>query len=337
MELVTEPVIHTAQQAASFARELQLLLRTLEVSYANMEKGEMRVEANISVSKNKGELGTKVEVKNLNSFKSVERAIEFEVKRQTALIEAGEKVVQETRGWDENKEATFSQRIKEEAADYRYFPEPDLPKLKLSELPEFSREVLEKTLPELPSAKRARLSKSYGLTEEAVELYVTDARLCSFFETVVVLFENENDRAKLAKLASNYILNNLVAQRDTLEKHVTEYVTPEAFSEIVLLAHGGEISSNGAVSLIQRVIQNEGSDVPVRALAEAEGLLQQNDEGALGQIIDKILSENAAVVAEYKAGKEQALQFLVGQGMKESRGSANPSKLKELIQANIRG
>ncbi len=336
MELVTEPVIHTAQQAGDFARELQLLLRTLEVSHANMEKGEMRVEANISVSKNKGELGTKVEVKNLNSFRAVERAIDFEIKRQIALIEAGERVVQETRGWDENKEVTFSQRLKEEAADYRYFPEPDLPKLKISELPEFSHDALRATLPELPNAKRERLKESYGLSEEAIELYVSDVRLATFFEAVVNLFENAQDRTKLAKLTSNYVLNNLVAQRDVLENHVTEYITPQTFSEIIILAHDGDISSNGAVSLIQYVIRNGNSDKKaVRSLAEQEGLLQQSDEGALGQIVDTVLAENEAVVAEYKAGKEQALQYLVGQGMKASRGSANPGKLKELMQAKI--
>ena len=154
MELVTEPVIHDAQTASLFAQELQTLLRTLGVSDANMEKGEMRVEANISVSQNKT-LGVKVEVKNLNSFKAVEKAIEFETRRHIAAIEKGEEIVQETRGWDENKQTTFSQRKKENADDYRYFPDPDIPKLHISKIEAFSKENLKASLPELPSEKRS--------------------------------------------------------------------------------------------------------------------------------------------------------------------------------------
>ena len=155
MELVTEPVIHSAQQAGAFARELQTLLRYLGAGEANMEKGEMRVEANISISTD-ATLGTKVEVKNLNSFRSVERAIAYEIARQSKLLEEGGTVMQETLGWDEAKQATYVQRKKEQAHDYRYFPDPDLPKLKLSEIPEFAAEVLQQGMPELPWAKRAR-------------------------------------------------------------------------------------------------------------------------------------------------------------------------------------
>ena len=158
MELVTKPVIHTAEEAGAFARELQLLLRTLGVSDANMEKGEMRVEANISISKT-DKLGTKVEVKNLNSFRSVERAIAYEVERMTKILDGGPgEIVQETRGWDEGGQKTFSQRKKESAHDYRYFPDPDLPKLKISEIPEFSNKNLQATMPELPWERRARLA-----------------------------------------------------------------------------------------------------------------------------------------------------------------------------------
>jgi len=163
MELVTEPVLHDAEMAGRFARELQLLLRTLGASEANLEKGEMRIEANISVSNKEGRYGTKVEVKNINSFRSVERAIAFEIKRQIDLLEGGGKVVQETRGWDEAKQVTFHQRFKEGSADYRYFPEPDLPKLSISEIPEFSSESMEKTLPELPWDRRNRYVHTYAL------------------------------------------------------------------------------------------------------------------------------------------------------------------------------
>ncbi len=337
MELVTEPVLHNAKDSGAFARELQLLLRTLKASDANMEKGEMRVEANISVSKNKGELGTKVEVKNLNSFKAVERAIDFEIKRQIEMIEKGESIVQETRGWDENKAITFSQRVKEEAADYRYFPEPDLPKLKLSELPELSVDNLQETLPELPQAKRERLQEVYGIQPEDIEAYVTDTKLCDFFEGVVMeLTKAEGeDIAKHIKLASNYLTNNLVALRGELAEHVTKNIEHREFSELVLLASQGDISSNGAVELISYLAKPHEAEQSVRDLAEEEGLLQQNDDGALGEIIESVVDANEGAVQEYKEGKEQALQYLVGQGMKLSKGSANPAKLKELIKAKL--
>lgn len=174
MELVTEPVIHSAKEAGDFGRELQLLLRYLGVSEANMEKGQMRVELNISVSDDPNKFGTKVEVKNINSFKAVEKAAEYETKRMIELIESGEKdkIVQETRGWDETKQSTFSQRVKENANDYRYFPDPDLPKLFLSEI--FNTEELRKNLPELPQAKRIRYENDYGIKKEDIESYITD-------------------------------------------------------------------------------------------------------------------------------------------------------------------
>ena len=205
MELVTEPVIETAKQAGDFARELQLLLRYLGVSDANMEKGEMRVEANISVSQT-DELGTKVEIKNLNSFKVVEKAVDYEVKRQIKALEKGEKILQETRGWDENKGSTFSQRIKEGSDDYRYFPDPDLPKLKLSEIPEFSEEELRKEIPELPQEKRKRYSENYGIKGEDIESYILNDDLAELFEAVVSNFRDK----EIIKLASNYLTSDLV-------------------------------------------------------------------------------------------------------------------------------
>src|SRR3989338_2710987 len=205
MELVTEPVISSAKQAGDFARELQLLLRTLEVSEANMEKGEMRVEANISVS-NTSELGTKVEVKNLNSFRAMERAVEYEIKRQTALLERGEKVIQQTLGWDEGKQATFPQRVKEGSAYYRYFPDPDLPSMKLSEIPEYQGDALMANMPELPWQRRARYL-GLGIKSEDAQLYVQESALGSFFEEVLTLLKGDETRILLA---SNYIANDFV-------------------------------------------------------------------------------------------------------------------------------
>jgi aspartyl-tRNA(Asn)/glutamyl-tRNA(Gln) amidotransferase subunit B len=180
MELVTEPVIHSGKQAADFAKELQLILQYLGAGDANREKGEMRVEANISVSKEDGRLGTKVEVKNLNSFKSVEKAIAYEIDRHIKALEKGEKIVQETRGWDEVKQKTFSQRLKESSHDYRYFPDPDLPKMMISE--DFDLKKLKESLPELPWDKRLRYKKEFGLNEVVAESFVNDIELGSFLK-----------------------------------------------------------------------------------------------------------------------------------------------------------
>src|SRR3990167_7491045 len=205
MELVTEPVIKSSKQAGDFARELQLLLRSLDASEANMEKGQMRVEANISIAV-KGERGTKVEIKNLNSFRAMERAVEYEIRRQTAALEKGEAVVQETRGWGEGKQATFPQRIKEGSADYRYFPDPDLPSLKLSEVPEYQGDALMASMPELPWERRERYL-GLGIKKEDAELYVQEWVLGSFFEEVIGLLGGDTARILLA---SNYIANDLV-------------------------------------------------------------------------------------------------------------------------------
>src|SRR3989338_2293496 len=213
MELVTEPVIKSSKQAGDFARELQTLLRYLGASEANMEKGQMRVEANISVAQ-EGQRGTKVEIKNLNSFRAMERAVEYEIRRQTATLGKGESVVQETRGWDEGKQATFPQRIKEGSADYRYFPDPDLPRLKLSELPELSTASLSATMPELPWARRARYL-GLGIKSDDAQLYVQESTLGSFFEEVIGLLKGDSvrpaDGGARILLASNYIANDLVS------------------------------------------------------------------------------------------------------------------------------
>jgi len=319
MELVTDPVIERAKQAGDFARELQLLLRYLGVSDANMEKGEMRVEANISVSKT-NEFGTKVEVKNLNSFKVVEKAIEYEIARQIKELEEGGEVVQETRGWDENKGATFSQRIKESSEEYRYFPDPDLPKLKISEIEEFQN--LE--LPELPAQKRERYKKDFGIKAEDIESYITDIKLGTFFEEVVL---NLNNKKELVKLASNYITSDLVGILSTnLE---TGFPNARDFAELVKMAGAGEISSRGAKEILKTLVLN--GDSP-KDIAEEKGLFQKSDEGEIKSIVEKIIKENESVAEEYKSGKEASLQYLIGQGMKETQGSANPAVLKKLFE-----
>lgn len=312
MELVTEPVIHDAATAAKFAKELQLLLRTLGAGEANMEKGEMRVEANISVSATET-LGTKVEVKNINSFRSVERAIAFEIERQTALLEKGEEVTQETRGWDEVGQKTFSQRKKEKAHDYRYFPDPDLPKLLISEIPEFAASTLKAELPELPGAKRDRLNSLGFLQAQDVEQLIDDAELSALFADV----EAKLQKPELIKIAANFILNDIAGQR--AKDPSWTLPTADFLSTVVTQLSEGKLASPQAKSSIVK-----GTLAAVADASELPALVQ------------KIIEANPTVVADFKNGKEAAMQFLVGQGMKLSRGSANPAALREEIITALR-
>lgn len=315
MELVTEPVIHDAETASKFAKELQLLLWYLRASNANMEKGEMRVEANISVSSKESELGTKVEVKNLNSFKAVEKAINYEIKRHVEILERGEGVVQETRGWDENKEETFSQRAKEESHDYRYFPDPDLPKLFISKIPEFNTEKLRTSLPELPQERRERYAKEFGLEDEVADLYTRDFVKSQYIDEVWKILSNK----ELIKLASNYI-SSVVG--------VTS-VRPDDFSEVVRMIDSGLVSARGAKDIF-KILEKESRDP--KKVAEEIGVIQKSNEDELKIIAEKIIVENKTAVDEFKSGKASSLQFLIGQGMKESRGSANPKVLGKIIE-----
>ncbi len=325
MELVTEPVIHDAKTAGNFARELQLLLRTLGVSDANMEKGEMRVEANISVSKS-DTFGTKVEVKNLNSFRSVEGAIEYEIKRQIAALEAGEELIQETRGWDEVKAKTFSQRKKESANDYRYFPDPDLPKInmKLTD-PDFLTRLAE-SMPVLASDKRLKY-ENLGITREQIELIISDIEVDNFF---VKTLESVSYDVGSAKLISNYLTSDLFTLR-TDESRITEWYASE-FALLIKMIIDNEISSRVAKDLLNDVVI---LGLNPKELATSRGLLQSSTDEALLPIVTSIIDQNPLVVAEYRTGKESALQFLVGQGMKLSKGSANPKVLLELIRKQL--
>ena len=311
MELVTEPVIHDAKTAGDFARELQLLLRTLGASEANLEKGEMRIEANVSVSKDDS-FGTKVEVKNLNSFRSVERAIAYEIERQTALIESGGKVDQETRGWDEGKQETFHQRFKEGSADYRYFPEPDIPKLVLSEVAEFSEEAIRASLPELPSKTRARLVDAYGMKESDAAFIAAEPSRVAFMDAVL-----SHASPSAALLAANYFVSDLAGEPGSL--------SVEAFTEAMHAIEEGKLSSRGAKDALARLKAEGGmlADVAV---------MQISDEGALREAVAAVVREHEGVAREYQGGKDAALQFLVGQAMKATKGAGNPAALAELIR-----
>jgi aspartyl-tRNA(Asn)/glutamyl-tRNA(Gln) amidotransferase subunit B len=307
MELVTEPVIHDAETAVVFAKELQLLLTYLEISEANMEKGEMRVEANISVSKS-DKRGTKVEVKNINSFKAVGKTIEFEFERQAALLENGEKVVQETRGWDEDRGETFSQRLKESAHDYRYFPDPDLPKLFLKDVPEFDKKILKASLSELPKEKRERYKKDFGLKNSDIEIYIREVKWGRLLEECAGIL---GDDKKLIQLVSNYITSDLKTP-----------IPAEALSEVICMITDGEISSRGAKDIL-KIIEEVGGKP--RAIAEEKKLIQISDKEVLEKIVTEVLGEN----------QDAPIQFLVGQAMKKSEGRANPIVLKEIFDERL--
>jgi aspartyl-tRNA(Asn)/glutamyl-tRNA(Gln) amidotransferase subunit B len=329
MELVTEPVIESAEAAGNFARELQLLLRTLGASGANLEKGQMRIEANVSVSAGKG-FGTKVEVKNLNSFRSVERAIAFEVKRQTALLEAGKAVVQETRGWNEAKQETFHQRLKEGSADYRYFPEPDLPKLFLTDIPDFLPEAIRASLPELPWERRARYEQTYVLRASDTAYLSATPERAAFFDAVAAALSHD---AALLQLAANYFITDLAgiwARRGGEEAYAS--LDPAAFGALVRLTSSGTLSSRGAKDVLALLVAHGGDP---EAIAQEHGLIQIHDSAALTGAVDTVLAREEKAVAEYKSGKRSALQYLIGKSMKESGGAGNPESIRKLIEEKL--
>ena len=343
MELVTKPVIRDAETAVRFAKELQLLLRYLGAGEANMEKGEMRVEANISIASEedtaKGIFGTKTEVKNLNSFRAVEGAILYEIERQQEVLERGEQVVQETRGWKPSSRAggageiggeTYSQRSKESAHDYRYFPDPDIPKMKISEIPEFSQDILRNNLPELPWVKRERYAREYSMTDKEVAVFVDSTILARYFDTVARTLNNDS---KKIRLAVNYMLTDYlgILKKEFGEANYVaqiDHIPATSFAELIELIAGGTVNSRGAKDVLAWMYTHGGKP---KDIAEQNGFIQKSDAGELERIIDGIIGEHASVVAEYKAGKVASLQFLIGQGMKRTKGSANPEILKTLF------
>ncbi len=331
MELVTEPDISSGIEARKFAEELQLIFKYLGVSDADMEKGLMRVEVNISVSKTK-KFGTKVEIKNLNSFRVVQKAIDFEIARQIEVLESGGKVVQETRGWHDKKEITFSQREKESAHDYRYFPEPDLPPLHFTK--EYISEI-KATLPELPRARRLRFAKEYGLESAAVEVFINNKELSEYFEKTAseldewLAAEGLEKGKALYALMANYLISDvqgLLAGNTFAQKEFK--ITPENFAEFVKMIYAQEISSKTAKMVLAEMF-NTGVDPS--NIVESNNWGQMKDDGALEKVIAQVIAKNPQAIQDYKSGNKNALQFLAGQVMKETRGTADPKKVQELL------
>ena len=320
MEIVTEPDIRTAEQARRYAEELQLLLRSIGASDADMERGQLRVEANVSLRPRGTEpFGTRVEVKNMNSFRAVERAIEFEIERQAVVLDAGEPLLQETRGWSEERGETYRMRVKETSDDYRYFPEPDLPPLHLDAA--WLAEV-KANLPELPGARRARYRDALGLTAYDAAVLVADPDATALFEaTRTAAPELE------AKPVANWVTGEYLRLRNATDGPVV--VAAPEFAAIVVAATSGAISRAQAREVLEAHATTGASAASI--IAE-RGFRQISDSGELTAAVDAAIAANPAAVADYRAGKAQAVGFLVGQVMKASRGQANAA----LVQATVR-
>jgi len=388
MELVTEPDLNSAKEARKFAEELQLILRYLNVSGADMEKGEMRVEVNISLaqsSKRKAQkLGTKVEIKNLNSFRAVEKSIDYEIKRQTKILStfakgyggpaealreggnSGKKVLQETRGWLDEATAssrrfagarvadvkgiTVSQREKEKAYDYRYFPEPDLPPLHITS--ELINEIRSE-IPELPQQKRERFKKEYELGEKSIEVFVQNKDFGEYFEKVVSEFDPRLPHTKifnLIKLASNYLITDLQGLLKGASVLGEDFlITPENFAEFITLitergeqgepregedersslTYQGKISSKIAKIVLEEMFKT-GADPS--HIIEEKGLSQITDGVEIKKIIEEVITQNPRAVQDFKKGKKNAFQYLIGQIMAKTRGKANPQIVNNLLK-----
>ena len=326
LEIVTDPVIHDAETARRYAEELRLLLVTIGASDAAMESGQMRVEANASLRPAGSQaFGTRVEVKNMNSFRSVERAIEFEIARQEAALRAGEPLIQETRGWDDDRGVTYHMRTKETSDDYRYFPEPDLPPLRVDS---GWLEEIAASLPELPSARRARYREGLGLSAYDADVLVADAGATAVFEAA-----RAADPGLPAKKLANWVSGEYLrlAKGDDDEVDVAN-IGGEQLAAIVRLVEDGEISGTNAKEVLLRVGRGGGEVAEI--VAEA-GFRQISDTAALQAVVDEVMAENPAAVADIRAGEKKAIGFLTGQIMKKTRGQANAGLVQQLIRASL--
>jgi aspartyl-tRNA(Asn)/glutamyl-tRNA(Gln) amidotransferase subunit B len=328
MELVTEPDLRSADEVAEFARELQRILRYLGVSDANMEKGEMRIEANISLN-----MGTKAEVKNINSFKAVHDAVEYEIARQMEVLKGGGKLVQETRGWDEAKQSTFSQRSKESAHDYRYFPEPDMPPFETSV---FDIAALHESLPELPEAKRVRFMKEYNLDAKSADAMADEPAMANYFEAAVSEYRESVQNGDPA-IIYNYLTSDL---RGLMKQANISFdgaggaalkISPEHLAHLASLIVADKITSRQAKDMLAKMFVT-GEDPETIMKSENIGL---SDAGEVEEVVCAVIAESTAAVADYKKGKVASLQFMIGKAMGRLKGRAKPEMLKVLFEKNL--
>ena len=351
LEIVTEPDFRAPAEAKAFLQELRAIMRRVGVSDADMEKGQMRCDANVSLMPldEKGDfaqthLNPKVEVKNINSFRAVERAIAYEIERQTDLYESNLVPTQSTRGWDENRGVTTEQRSKEGSADYRYFPEPDLPPVNLAEV----REAMRSKLPELPGQTRARLRDEYGFSESDARTLVSmdwDAYADRVMSELGAWLEAsdskdepggdilEENKKKLAKLAGGWLTTKLAGLLAETGKSLSDAkIDPENFAHFLKILWKGEINSTNGQKLLQLMVENGGDPTH---LMEEHNLGQNMDEGEVKSIIERLIAENPTQVEQFKAGKENILMWFVGGVMKATQGKANPEKVKEIVRGMI--
>ncbi|WP_083624889.1 Asp-tRNA(Asn)/Glu-tRNA(Gln) amidotransferase subunit GatB [Planktothrix serta] len=325
VEIVSEPDIRSGQEAAEYAQELRRIMRYLGVSDGNMQEGSLRCDVNISVRPfGQKEFGTKVEIKNMNSFSAIQRAIDHEIERQIAAIEAGEKIVQETRLWEEGSQRTISMRIKEGSSDYRYFPEPDLPPIEVSVE---QLKTWRSQLPELPAAKRHRYESELGLSAYDTRVLTDDHPISEYFEATIAAGAN-------IKQAVNWIMGDITAYLKTEKCSVTEIaLKPEGLAELIALIEAGTISGKIAKDLLPELLAQGGSP---KALVESKGLIQLSDPKALEEIIDQVLIENPKELEQYHAGKTKLQGFFVGQIMKKTGGRADPKLTNQLLGEKLK-
>jgi len=324
LEIVSEPDIRSGEEARAYAARIRQILRYLQVNSGDMEKGVLRVEPNISIRpRGSASYGTRIELKNLNSFRALAEGTEFELRRQAALLDAGGRVVQETRGWHDARRETFSQRLKEEAEDYRYFIEPDLPPLHIDEA---WIEAVRAALPELPQAREARYAGAFGLTPYEAAVLADDRWVAEWFDAAV-------DAGGPPKTLANWILNDLFRLMNERGRRIEEIpLTPDALVELLKLVDEGAINVTTGREVLAELV--DGGRGP-REIVAARGLGQISDEAALTALIDQIIADNPGPLASYRAGKESLLGWFVGQVMRATRGQANPALVNELVRRQL--
>ena len=324
MEIVTEPDLRSPQEAYDYLQTLKLILQYLDVSDCDMEKGSLRCDANISLRfKDEEKFGTKAEVKNMNSFRAVKLALEFEEDRQKKLLEAGERIIQETRLWHEEKGMTITMRSKEEAHDYRYFPEPDLVPFVLEQE---TIGQIQKSLPELPEKKLKRFLEIYKLSDYDAHILVEERSRADFFEACAKLYP---ETKKICNWINGPLLQELNSRKASLESLSLE---PQYLTTLIKKVEDGTLSNLAGKEVLREVIESGQS---VEEVIEKKGLAQVSDDGALNRIIEEVIGEHDNIVSQIKSGKETAIGFLVGQAMRKTQGKGNPKKIGELLRRRI--